>query len=77
MWWVFVAFNRDADKREAALAKKQAQAAAEGHAAVEHEADSNKIAEDIRTAEHQKAGGDNSSKPPEVHHKKKVTCPHL
>lgn len=66
---IFSFVHRDADKRAAALAKKQAQAAADGH---EHEADSNKIAEDIRAAEHHKSGGENSSKPPAVHHKKKV-----
>ncbi|KAF6024165.1 MOK [Bugula neritina] len=56
---------RDAEKKAAALAKKQ-----------QNEAELNKKAEDSQNAaEHDnsanKPGGDNSSKPPHVHHKKK------
>lgn len=63
---------RDSDKRAAALAKKQAQSAAEA----DGEADSSKIAADIHGAEHDKpptkSGEGNSAKPPQVHHRKKV-----
>lgn len=64
---------RDADKRAAANAKKQAQALE-----TKTEADSNKISQDVHAAENEekssaKPGGDSASlKPPHMHHKKKV-----